>query len=1024
MGDINADFIGNHSSAYGGAIGNADSSTIGNITGKFDSNYINGEYLGRGGAIYNDFSTIGDIYASFTNNKITALEATTSGFGVFGGAIGNYTSGHIKSITGIFKENSIHASARAFGGAIANYSRSTIGDINADFISNSVLAENVYGSARGGAIYNAFDSSIGNITGNFIKNTVTVSKGPVEFDTMTEPYGGAIYNESATIGDINANFIENGAIVDGTKIANAQGGAIYNAGTIGNLNGLFKGNYIKVKNEVRGSVIRGGALYLYGNTGNITADFDGNFIDTKGTLAITSGGAISSGGQTGDIKGNFTNNYINAEESNPDYTANVVGGALHNSFGNIKSLSGNFVNNHISLKIADDVEEGLAAGGAVYNDGTIGETDDSGKVVSGGIVNSSFVNNYVKADGINAQAKGGAIYSNTEELNIISDNHTSVYSGNKTITNGVEEQNAIYVDGSDNYSSEWDDDLGKSVYTVEEISLNLKTQNNGKFIFDDTITGDISQGTKYYRDYVDGEDVTVWLDDKKVGYNLNITGDDTGAVVFNNDVKNANITLSNTNLYLGRDNVLNDSLSLNLNSGSLSMMNGTTGNMHLPSINLNGNVSVGVDADLAAKSMDTITADAYNITPGSVLNVTGVNLLSDAANDVTVLKFTDGALAENTIYTGAQTAAFSPIYKYNVSYSANPEDGMGYFTFARGSSGSSDSYNPAVLPTSVATQAGGYTTQLQTFNYAFQHSDNFMAIPYLERVAIKNSNRYALSPTGDATDVGTFSPLLTKHQHNGFWLKPYASFENIPLKNGPKVGNINYGTLVGYDSEMKEIKHGIDRVLTGYIGYNGASQRYSGIDTNQNGGILGGTATFYKGNFFNATTLSAGASAGNTSTMYGSENYTMLLAGIGNKTGYNFEFKEGRVILQPSMLISYTFVNTFDYTNAAGLRIESDPLNAIQLAPGIKLIGNTKNGWQPYLGVSMVWNLLDKSKVTANDVRLPEMSIKPYVQYGLGVQKCFKEDTMTAYGQAMIHNGGRNGISLSAGLRWRVGYKK
>ena len=147
----------------------------------------------------------------------------------------------------------------------------------------------------------------------------------------------------------------------------------------------------------------------------------------------------------------------------------------------------------------------------------------------------------------------------------------------------------------------------------------------------------------------------------------------------------------------------------------------------------------------------------------------------------------------------------------------------------------------------------------------------------------------------------------------------------------------------------------------------------------------------------------------------------MLIAGVANKAGYNFEFKDGKYIFQPSMMISYTFANTFDYNNAAGVRIESDPLNAIQLAPGVKLIMNTKNGWQPYLGVNMVWNLLDDSKVTANDVRLPEMSIRPYVQYGLGVQKNFKEDRFTAYGQAMIHNGGRNGISLTGGLRWNVG---
>ena len=179
--------------------------------------------------------------------------------------------------------------------------------------------------------------------------------------------------------------------------------------------------------------------------------------------------------------------------------------------------------------------------------------------------------------------------------------------------------------------------------------------------------------------------------------------------------------------------------------------------------------------------------------------------------------------------------------------------------------------------------------------------------------------------------------------------------------------------------------------------------------------------TLYKGNFFNATTVSVGASVANNQTMYGNEDFAMLLSGIGNKTGYNFEFKEGKLILQPSMLMSYTFVNTFDYTNAAGVRIDNKPLHALQLAPGVKVIGNLKGGWQPYASVQMVWNLMGESNATANGVKLPEMSIKPYVQYGVGVQKRIK-DHFTAYGQAMVQNGGRNGVSLTAGFRWALGH--
>ena len=585
-------------------------------------------------------------------------------------------------------------------------------------------------------------------------------------------------------------------------------------------------------------------------------------------------------------------------------------------------------------------------------------------------VNSSFVNN-------EAKSQGGAIYANTD-LTIKADNGTSLFKGNKA--NG--ESNAIYMDSADK-------------------TLALESVNKGIIQFDDKING-------------------------QAGYNVKITGDnEKSQIVFSNNVDNAVVSSENITVTLNNSEVFKNS-DFTINSGAINLINDSVQQHYAKSFNITGPINLNLDADLAAVSMDRLPENTKVSDVGKI-NVNNINLTSDSSQDITQILFAHDSYKDKVEHVGPSelsnatqtTKLFAPIYKYNVSY--NPEDGM--FTFVRGGGASSDSFeafNPAVVAPSVAAQAGGYTTQVQTFNYAFQHADTFMNIPYLERVAMKNNNRYALSPTGDATDVGTFSPLMLKEEHAGFWVKPYASFENIPLNNGPKVSNINYGTLVGYDSPITSIAKGWERVITGYIGYNGASQRYQGVDNYQNGGILGSTATFYKGNFFNATTLSVGASVGDTTTMYGSENYTMLLAGIGNKTGYNFEFKGGKYIIQPSMLISYTFVNTFDYTNAAGLRIESDPLHAIQLAPGIKFIMNTKNGWQPYIGVNMIWNLLDDSKVTANDVRLPEMSIDPYVQYGVGVQKRFN-DTFMAYGQAMINNGGRNGISFSAGLRWKVG---
>ena len=1029
IGNITGDFIGNYASvghdAYGGAIYNRE--TIGNITGDFIGNYATGDQP-KGGAIYNS-ETIGNITGDFIGNYAIGIYQNAN---IMGGAI--YNAGTIKDIAGNFIGNKLiimhSVNPRIYGGAI--YNRGTIDNITGNFIANGIYLDYRNADSGGGAIYNL--RTIDNITGDFIGNYAGID-------------GGAIYN-SGTIGNITGDFIGNYAGVDG--------GAIYNTGEIGNITGDFIGNYARVD---------GGAIYNSGTIGNITGDFIGNYASGN-SYAV--GGAIYQPATIGNITGDFIGNYASMSASYS--SASALGGAIYNDHGTIgsKDKEGNVIGGIINSSFIGNYaksETRTAQGGAIWtnNDLNIIAKDGGQSVFSG---------NYVQdKDGKRQEAiyveNNNSAGSTTPEIISFEDNKlvlkikSSNYDKFDPADNPILTLNAN-TNGVISFDDQISGEIGavNATYQMNIIGMAENFEGKDDMYADLGLSDDatVSEVVDAYFDYIveqqfgdeglppeyadqvdeiKGSLLVGLIDmgaietpDRELisgetfgSYNLKITGDSTGKVVLNNDIINANISLDNTNLYLGREDVFDKSVSLSLNSGSIYLNNQSVGTMHVPTLNLNGNTNISVDADLANKSMDRITADTYNVKDNAMLNVNNVVLLSDAKEDVTNIQFADEGLKGNVAYTGASPIAYSPIWKYDVSY--NPDDG--FFTFTRGGSGAgggsgniSDAFNPSVLASPVTTQAGAYTTQLQTFNYAFQHADTFMNIPYLERVAIINQGKYALSPTGDATDVGTYSPLLLKEESAGLWVKPYASFENVPLKNGPKVSNINYGTLVGYDSPLTSVGNGFERVLTGYIGYNGASQRYSGVDAYQNGGLLGGTATFYKGNFFNATTLSVGASAGDASTMYGSENYTMLLAGLGNKTGYNFEFFDGGMILQPSMLISYTFVNTFDYNNAAGVKIESDPMHAIQLAPGIKLIGNTKNGWQPYIGVSMVWNLLDESKVTADSVRLPEMSIKPYVQYGVGLQKRVN-DKFLAFGQAMIHNGGRNGVSLSAGLRWKIG---
>ena len=126
------------------------------------------------------------------------------------------------------------------------------------------------------------------------------------------------------------------------------------------------------------------------------------------------------------------------------------------------------------------------------------------------VVNSSFINN--KASG-----KGGAIYGS--DVRIVADNGESRFSGN---TAGGK-SNAVYVAGLNNiildqYYDEFD---GNTIFEGIVIPTNalagqltLESVNRGRIVFDDGIDGE--------------------------NYNIDVFGDGTGYVKFNNAVENVN----------------------------------------------------------------------------------------------------------------------------------------------------------------------------------------------------------------------------------------------------------------------------------------------------------------------------------------------------------------------------------------------------------------------------------------------------------------------------------------------------
>ena len=289
--------------------------------------------------------------------------------------------------------------------------------------------------------------------------------------------GGAIYN-LGTIDNINGDFSGNYAQSDSGF---AYDGAIYNANsaTIGNISGDFTGNYA----QSTSSFAMGGAIVNYGTIGDISGDFSGNY--AQSTSKAAAGGAIVNYGTIGDISGDFSGNYAKSD------SGSAYGGAIYNE-GTIGDITGDFIGNY--AKSTSDAE-----GGAIFNAGTMT------------LINSSFYDNYVETGAekeslVGQMTMGGAIFS-VADLTIKADNGQSIFSGNKVKWADGEDSSAIMMTSISNPAT-----------------LTLDSRNNGLIQFDDKIASMGYVESQLLQAQAQGATVT---DDGQGGYYIkNFNGQD------------------------------------------------------------------------------------------------------------------------------------------------------------------------------------------------------------------------------------------------------------------------------------------------------------------------------------------------------------------------------------------------------------------------------------------------------------------------------------------------------------------
>ncbi|MBE7709619.1 MAG: hypothetical protein E7Z93_04135 [Cyanobacteria bacterium SIG32] len=1051
-------FEGNYTTTgNGGAIYNAADATISGV--EFKDNYA---AAGNGGAIFAN-GTASSAVTEIINSTFTGNEAA-NGYGgaayvtnstmdikgseftgntaLYAGAI---TSGTKNSMLKIDDTDFTNNSAKWIG-AVGVFKKAEI--TNSTFTGNQATGKAVDGFEGGGAMFVGSEGAVAvldNVT--FTGNTSESSGGAIGTRVGENASGSHNNNSQAVLNITNSTFEGNTAATTGGAIDNhfynensgitnstftnnsaKDGGAIYNHGDLDNQNKAANLNITGGSFTGNTATGNGGAIYNQADATIKGVEFSGNKAESG------YGGSIYVNTKVSDSQINDSTTTIS--ESLFEGNSASIGGALFNHNGKTEITLTEFNNNkadfggaiysttssHAELSIKDSAFTGNTAKSA-------GAVDAFGKTT---IENVVFTNN--SATDANDDG-GGALFlgsvSDSTLKNVTFDGNTSAGVGGAIATRTAAQGNnsALKMTITDaSFTNNSAAKEGGAIYSAADVTINAQDSNV-------TFSGNTAaDGGDIYMSEVNSELKVNVADGKTVSSNGGISGaqgytvtvqsvaatgasstEGTGTLNLDSYLKGANMTVEKATLALGANADVDSTSSVLIKDGGFDTANGVAQEFG-DNITFEGTVDVAADVDLGGGASDDLSAIIEASTSGNsapTIVISKVNAIGNttASNKAVDLRTALGLGEDVTLVTTGATASdtLTPIRWLKGSVDEN-----GIVTYAPRGNSFKD-FNPAVMAGPVAAQLGGFLSQVNSYNQAFMNMDMKMLMTREERQALRMRNSYAATQTPQV-----FSPTYLPEKEKAGWVRPYASFEKVGLDGGPRVNNVMYGSYFGADSDMYELKNGAEAQFSVYAGYTGSHQTFSGNSIYQNGGTLGLTGIVYKDNFFTALTANTGASVADMSTAFGSEDMPMLMAGVASKTGYNWELAKGKFIVQPSYLMSYTFVNAFDYTNAAGVRIESDPLNAIQIAPGVKFIGNLKNGWQPYVNLRMVWNLMGKSDFTAANTSLPELSVKPYFEYGVGLQKRWGE-RFTGFGQAMLRAGGRTGIGLGFGFRWALG---
>lgn len=415
--------------------------------------------------------------------------------------------------------------------------------------------------------------------------------------------------------------------------------------------------------------------------------------------------------------------------------------------------------------------------------------------------------------------------------------------------------------------------------------------------------------------------------------------------------------------------------SITFNGGTLDIANGKATDIKLASLKLSKDSNIMLDVDLANEKMDRFVGT--EVEGSANLNISKLNLISDAKSEETSIDFTKKPeLLAATNYTGATSGlkALSPIYSYDVEYDKENGD----FIFTRGGGSSVSDYNPAVYASSVVGQTLA-TIQSTITQTAFSSLNN------------------------------------TLPQKDNAWVSVVGFDDTVDMKSFNNVDSEMYSLVGGVNSDAKHFDS-FDATYGLYAGYINSEQKYDGNKIEQNGGYIGLDSVLSKGNAELLASVNTGYIRNEDKHSFGNDKFDTYFTGVAVKAGYNYDLNNGLSVV-PNLYAGYTFVNNEDYTSKSGVKIKNDNLHLFEVAPGVKVNKDFNNGWTGYAQAKYAFIMDNGGDADIDNINLPNISAKDYVEYGLGANKALN-DSWSLSAEINRRDGGREGWNGNLNIKY------